>query len=88
VRHVVRAHADAPVAPAQLFPVCEGVYAALERAGHREHSLIFRRHLPRLVLDSWPVSRKDPVKGAIVFRAPQGQHLVGVGHSPTTPLTV
>jgi len=24
----------APVAPAQLFPVCEGVYAALERAGH------------------------------------------------------
>ena len=31
--HQIRTLLD-PVAPARLLPVCEGVYAALERAGH------------------------------------------------------
>jgi hypothetical protein len=53
----------------------------------REHSLFFRRLLPRPVLDSVPVAGKDPVKGSMVCGAAQGQHLVGVGHSPTMPLT-
>jgi hypothetical protein len=51
----------------------------------REHSLFFSGYLPRLVSESLSVARKDPVKGAIVFGAAQGQHLVGVGHIPPGP---
>jgi transposase len=54
----------------------------------REHSLFFSGYLPRLVSDLLSVARKNPVEGAIVFGAAQGQHLVGVGHSPTRPLNV
>jgi hypothetical protein len=52
----------------------------------REHSPFFWRLLPGPVLDSLPVAFKDSVKGPMVFGTAQGQHLVGVGHSPTTPL--
>ena len=42
--HQIRTLLD-PVAPAQLFPVCEGVYAALERAGHVSAFRIFAGQL-------------------------------------------
>jgi hypothetical protein len=40
---------------------------------HWEHSLVFRRCLPRLALEPLPVPSKHPVKGAVVFGAAQGQ---------------
>jgi hypothetical protein len=42
--------------------------------------VFFRRLLPWQVLGSSQVACKDAGKGAIVFSAAQGQHLVGVGH--------
>ena len=49
------------------------------------HYLFVTRHRCRALPGFLPIRFEHPIKGAIVLREPQGQHLIGLLHLPPDP---